>query len=109
MRIQLIPGARMLWIVARKLIAPTSDEIESRCKERIQRSWPLPGEKKLSDNGGLTYQPGRAAPYFSEKRRRNGIPPARESQHDNTVRPRQGASLAPIITGTQVVAKQAEI
>jgi hypothetical protein len=52
MRIHDIPGARMLTIVAMKLIAPASDEIESRCSERIQRSWPCPGEKALSESVG---------------------------------------------------------
>jgi hypothetical protein len=42
----------MLWIVQMKLIAPRSDEIATRCRERIQRSWPLPGEKNFSETGG---------------------------------------------------------
>jgi len=42
----------MLWIVQMKLIAPAIDESATRCSERIQRSCPFPGEKKLSDSGG---------------------------------------------------------
>jgi hypothetical protein len=42
----------MLWIVQMKLIAPASDEIATRWSERIQRSWPDPGEKNFSDSGG---------------------------------------------------------
>ena len=41
-RVQLIPGVRMFTIVTMKLIAPASDETESTCRARIQRSWPLP-------------------------------------------------------------------
>ena len=36
MRIQVMPRARMLWIVTMRLIAPTSDEIERMCSARIQ-------------------------------------------------------------------------
>ena len=41
MRPQLIPFARMLWIVAVKLIAPSSDEIPVRWIMKIQASIPL--------------------------------------------------------------------
>ena len=40
MRPQLIPGARMLWIVAMKLIAPTSVEAPVRWMNTIQASTP---------------------------------------------------------------------
>ncbi len=52
MRIHVIPGARMLWIVATKLIAPASEATASRWSERIHRSWPWPLLKALSDSGG---------------------------------------------------------
>ena len=45
-----IPGARRLWIVTTKLIAPASDDAERMWSERIQRSWPLPGV--VSESGG---------------------------------------------------------
>ena len=35
-RIQVIPGARMWWIVTMKLIAPASDDSVRMCIERIQ-------------------------------------------------------------------------
>ena len=41
-RIQVIPGARRLWMVTRKLIAPATDESVSTWIERIQRSCPFP-------------------------------------------------------------------
>jgi hypothetical protein len=42
----------MFWIVTMKLIAPRIDEIDVRWTARIQRSWPFPGEKALSESGG---------------------------------------------------------
>src|SRR5438046_2511065 len=45
MRIQLMPGARMLWIVTMKLIAPTSDESAARCSERVERPCAVQGEE----------------------------------------------------------------
>ncbi len=62
MRIQPIPGARMLWIVTMKLIAPRIDEIVVRWIARIQRSCPFPGSNARSESGGYEYQPARAAP-----------------------------------------------
>ena len=46
-----MPGARMLWIVVTKLIAPSTDEIPIRCRLTIQASMPLPGRKSLFDSG----------------------------------------------------------
>ena len=56
-RIQVMPGARMLWIVTMKLIAPASDEIVSRWSERIQRSWPWPRVNAFSESGTYAVQP----------------------------------------------------
>ncbi len=41
----------MLWIVTRRLIAPTSDEIVRTWSERIQRSIPWPGVYGSSVSG----------------------------------------------------------
>ena len=59
----------MLWIVARKLIAPRSEPSESRCSDRIQRSWPLPSENMSSESGGYPYHPDLDAPYLAKKLR----------------------------------------
>jgi hypothetical protein len=56
-RPQLIPGARMLWIVAMKLIAPMIDDRPVRWIRKIQASTPPPGEKASSDSGGYIVQP----------------------------------------------------
>ncbi len=50
MRVSRMPGARMLWIVQMKLIAPMSDEMPRMCSPTIQRSSPWPGE--ITDSGG---------------------------------------------------------
>ena len=50
-RPQLMPGARMLWIVATKLIAPSSDERLVRWTMKIQASIPLLGEYASSERG----------------------------------------------------------
>ena len=57
MRPQLIPRARMLWIVATKLTAPTSDEMPVRWIITIHASTPPPAEKVSSDSGGYIVQP----------------------------------------------------
>src|SRR2546423_11217079 len=82
MRIQLIPAARMLWIVQRKLIAPSSDEIATRCRDRIQRSCPEPGENAFSESGGELYPTPPAAPPPPPERRRMPIPPQQEKHDD---------------------------
>ena len=51
MRLRLMPGARMLWIVTMKLIAPRTEEIPIRCSETIQASIPLPGRKSVDESG----------------------------------------------------------
>ena len=50
-RPQLMPGARMLWIVATKLIAPNIDDRPVRWTMKIQASIPPPGEKASSESG----------------------------------------------------------
>src|SRR3954467_8621165 len=95
MRIQLIPGARILWIVQMKLIAPRSDEIATRCRERIQRSWPLPGEKNFSETGGWLYQPDFAAPPFARKLMNMTMPPKRKNQYDAPYSRGKAMSRAP--------------
>ena len=46
-----MPGARMLWIVAMKLIAPSIDDRPVRWTMKIHASWPPLGEYCLSDSG----------------------------------------------------------
>ena len=57
MRPQPMPFARMLWIVAVKLIAPRSDEMPVRWIMKIHASIPLSGRNALSDSGAYEVQP----------------------------------------------------
>ena len=57
MRPQLMPFARMLWIVAVKLMAPSSDERPVRWIMKIHASMPPSGRKALSDSGAYEVQP----------------------------------------------------
>src|SRR3979411_802504 len=99
----------MLWIVARKLIAPRSDERESRCSDRIQRSWPWPSENMLADSGGYACQPGLEAPYWARKIRYSWTPPKTKSQYDSALRRGKATSRAPIISGSRKFANRAKI
>ena len=101
MRIHDMPGARMLWIVTTKLIAPTSDEIERMCRPRIQRSWPLPGECSV-ESGMYAVQPlARRAALREEAEHQSTIPPSRKSQYDSAFSRGNAMSRAPIISGTR--------
>ena len=46
-----MPGARMLWIVAMKLTAPSIDERPVRWAMKIHASWPPLGEYSLVESG----------------------------------------------------------
>ena len=108
MRVQLIPGARMLWIVVTKLTAPASDEIERMCRLRIQRSWPLPGSCSV-DSGTYAVQPAWAAPCRAKKLSRSTIPPSTNSQYDRAFSRGNAMSRAPIINGTRKLPNAAAI
>src|SRR4051812_49749617 len=99
MRIQVIPGARMLWIVTMKLIAPMIEEIEVRWIARIQRSWPLPGSKSFSDSGGDEDQPARGAPPAADPPLESTNPPSRERQEERAVKRGKGPWRAPRLSG----------
>src|SRR5207249_668620 len=108
MRIQLMPGARMLWIVQRKLIAPSRDEMATRCSDKIQKSCPEPGEKSFSESGGYPYQPDFDAPPDAKKLRNITTPPKRKSQYDAALSRGKAMSRAPIINGTRKFANPAQ-
>ena len=69
MRPQPIPGARMLWIVATKLIAPISDEMPVRWTRKIHASTPPLGEYRSSDSGAYIVQPACGGSKKSEVER----------------------------------------
>ena len=99
MRLRLMPGARMLWIVVTKLIAPSTEEIPIRCSATIQASIPLPGRKSVDESGTYDVQPAAATsqkmdPYST-------TPPATSSHHESMLRRGNAMSRAPIISGTR--------
>ena len=53
-RNRVIPGARILKIVTRKLIAPRIELVPIRTMATIHRSWPVPtaAERPVLDSGG---------------------------------------------------------
>ena len=57
MRPQPIPRVRMLWMVATKLIAPSTVLAPVRWISRIHASTPPSGRKALSDSGAYIVQP----------------------------------------------------
>ncbi len=62
-----MPGARMVMVVTRKLMAPPTEEIPRIWTPRIQRSVPWPGEKVLPVSGGYSVQPAWALPPATKK------------------------------------------
>jgi hypothetical protein len=52
MRNRVIPGARMMKMVAMKLIAPTIDDMPARCIDKMTKSVAGPGDPALEANGG---------------------------------------------------------
>src|SRR2546423_10364712 len=76
-RNSVIPGARILKIVTRKLIAPRIELVPIRMIERIHRSWPEPGafSGPTSDSGGELVQPPPGAPPAGREPPRGGRPP----------------------------------
>src|SRR5258708_36896113 len=100
MRIHDIPGARMLWIVTTKLIAPASDEIVRMCSPSIQRSWPLPGECSV-ESGVYAVQPAFAGPPLPKKLGISTTPPGQEDQYDSAFRRGDAMSRAPTVSGTR--------
>src|SRR4029079_15291259 len=63
-RNRVMPGARILKIVTRKLMPPRIELVPMRMIAAIHRSWPGPGEDsgRRSDNGGEVVPPPGAAP-----------------------------------------------
>src|SRR4029079_15580051 len=64
MRNRVIPGARILKIVTRKLMPPRMELVPMRMIAAIHRSWPGPGDDSgnRSVNGGELVQPAAAPP-----------------------------------------------
>ena len=92
-------GARMLWMVQMKLIAPISDEMPRMCRPTIHRSRPCPGES--TESGGYAVQPASAAPPPHRKLEYITRPPNSSSQNEAAFRRGKAMSRAPIWSGTR--------
>src|SRR3990172_4125511 len=69
-RNKVIPGARILKIVTRKLIAPRIELVPMRVRDTIHRSWPELGELSgpILDSGGEQGPPPPPPPPREEAR-----------------------------------------
>src|SRR6202008_5184236 len=77
MRNRVMPGARILKIVTRKLMPPRIELVPIRMIAAIHRSWPGPGDDsgRRSDNGGELVPPPAPAPPRGREALRDKIPP----------------------------------
>ena len=98
-RNSVIPGARILKIVTRKLMAPRIELVPIRTRPMIHRSVPVPlyfGP----DSGGYSVQPEAAAPPEARKPDAISSPPSGSSQNDSALIRGNAMSGAPIWSGT---------
>jgi hypothetical protein len=103
-----MPGARMLWIVTMKLIAPRIDEIDVRWIARIQRSWPVARLEGELRERRIRVPARRARPARREPARVEDDPAEQEEPVRERVQARKAMSRAPIISGHEEVAEAGE-
>ncbi len=98
-RNRVIPGARILKIVTRKLIAPRIELVPISVRPMIHRS--VPGPLYCApDSGGYSVQPDAAAPPEARKPEAISAPPSGSSQNDSALIRGKAMSGAPIWSGT---------
>src|ERR1700759_582656 len=95
-RVSRMPGARMLWIVQMKLIAPRIDDSDRMWRPTIQKSMPWPAE--MIDSGGYPVQPASGAPP-NAKLEYMTVPPNSSSQNEAAFSFGKAMSRAPIWSG----------
>src|SRR5215207_6872922 len=100
-----MPGARMLWIVAMKLTAPSIDERPVRWAMKIHASWPPLGEYSFVDSG--TYENHPASGGVQKNEAYSAMPPNRNIQYDQALSRGKATSRAPIISGSRKFARPA--
>ena len=98
-RNSVIPGARILKIVTRKLMAPRIELVPMRISPTIQRSVPVPLYWACV-SGGYSVQPDAAAPSVIRKPEAISRPPSGSSQNDSALIRGNAMSGAPIWSGT---------
>ena len=98
-RNSVIPGARILKIVTRKLIAPRIELVPMSVRPMIQRSVPVPLNCG-PESGGYSVQPAAAAPPETKNPDPMRIPPRGRSHSDSALILGNAMSGAPIWSGT---------
>jgi hypothetical protein len=98
-RNSVIPGARILKIVTRKLMAPRIELVPMRMRPTIHRSVPVPLYWACV-SGGYSVQPAAAAPSLIRKPEAISSPPSGSSQNDSALIRGNAMSGAPIWSGT---------
>ena len=96
---RVIPGARILKIVTRKLMPPRIELVPISVRPTIHRSVPVPlyfGP----ESGGYSVQPEAAAPPETRKPEAISSPPSGSSQNDRALIRGNAMSGAPIWSGT---------
>ena len=93
------PGARILKIVTRKLMAPRMELVPIRVRPMIQRSVPVP-LNWAPERGGYSVQPEAAAPPETRNPEAISRPPRGSSQNDSALMRGNAMSGAPIMSGT---------
>src|SRR2546427_12356050 len=88
-RKSVIPGARILKIVTRKLMPPRIELVPMSTIATIHRSWPAPGAfvGPTSDRGGELVPPAAAAPPWVRNPGRGGLPARGGHPNDRPVTP----------------------
>src|SRR5205823_12153161 len=97
MRKKLIPGARMVMIVTRKLSAVKMDEKPANWTPIEKNSWPT---GIVVDNGAYAVQPEANEPPGARKLISMITPPSGSSQKESALSRGNAMSGAPIISGS---------
>ncbi len=98
-RNRVMPGARILKIVTRKLIDPRIELVPISVRPMIHRSVPVPLYWP-PESGGYSVQPDAAAPPETRKPDAISAPPSGSSQNERALMRGKAMSGAPTWSGT---------
>src|SRR5438552_167339 len=96
MRQNVMPGARMVMIVTRKLSAVAIDDAPANCTATLKKVWPI---GVWVDSGAYAVQPVENEPPGARKLASMSTPAAGSIQYDSAFRRGNAMSGAPIISG----------
>src|SRR4051812_9969451 len=97
MRQNVMPGARIVMMVTRKLSAVAIDDAPANCTARLKNVWP---SGWTSDSGAYEVQPVANAPPGAKKLASIMIPAIGSSQYESAFSRGNAMSGAPIISGS---------